>query len=140
MLAFLERVGDLLEDGVIAQDEKQFKQLWRIRKGIITAAYELGHIYKANVAVPNVNEYYEVMEAINSRISGANELTESEKALVMPCGYGHMAEGDIQISIGVVGVERAELRNRVSKLVDQLIVDFVASKGGSATGEHGVGI
>ena len=38
MMAFLEKAGDLIEDGVVAQDRKQFDNLWFLRKGIITAA------------------------------------------------------------------------------------------------------
>ena len=62
--------------------------------------------------------------------------------MLISCGYGHMAEGDINISIGVEGdKDRARLlRAKVVKIADQFLVDFVCSKGGSVTGEVGVGV
>ena len=82
------------------------------------------------------------MEAINERIASTSELTQAEKALIIPCGYGHMSEGDIQISIGVINEngKGRELRDKVSHVVDQHLVDFVSAKGGSITGEHGIGL
>jgi len=42
--AFLESAEDLIQDGVVPQDEKQFNQLWFFRKGVASAAAEIGHV------------------------------------------------------------------------------------------------
>ena len=57
-----------------------------------------------------------------------------------PCGYGHMSEGDIQISIGAFGPQSETLREKVSDVVDDFLVEFVSARDGSITGEHGVGV
>lgn len=45
LFSFLEKIGDKMEDGVVAQDSKQFDQLWFLRKGIITSGTQMGSIY-----------------------------------------------------------------------------------------------
>ena len=62
--------------------------------------------------------------------------------MLISCGYGHMAEGDLSISIGVEGdKDKARLvRAKVAEIADQFLVEFVCSKGGSVSGEAGVGV
>ena len=88
-------MGDSILDGVVAQDEKQFDQLWFIRKGIITACSDIGWLYKANVAMQAITDYYSPMHALNLAIEHSDIFTAEEKDLLVPCGYGHMADGDI---------------------------------------------
>ena len=92
------------------------------------------------MALPNIHDYYSVMEAIHEELASTDKLTSDEKALVHPCGYGHMADGDIQMSIGAFGPDSHALREKVSAVVDDFLVDFVSDKNGSITGEHGVGV
>ena len=51
--------------------------------------------------MPGIMDYYSPMAALNDKLKNTAELSASEKDLLVPCGYGHMADGDIQISIGV---------------------------------------
>lgn len=141
LLDFFERIGDSLRDGVVASDQKQFDQLWFLRKGIITSATQVGHLYHVNLAVPNIREYYSVVEAIRETIETSSEFTVEEKEIIVPLGYGHMADGDIQISTAVIGGEEVlPTVSKAAKVLDPFIVDFIASKRGSITGEHGVGL
>ena len=55
----------------------------------------MGALYKANVAMPDITEYYSPVEAMKREIEVSDRLTEFEKSLIVPCGYGHMADGDI---------------------------------------------
>ena len=56
--------------------------------------------------MPNIYEYFSAMEAMKERLAATDQLTAEEKAKVYPCGYGHMAEGDIQMSIAIVGKDQ----------------------------------
>lgn len=58
---YVEEVGDLIEDGVVPRDEKQFDSLWFLRKGVASAAQELGHVFKTNTAVTSIDDYYGVV-------------------------------------------------------------------------------
>jgi len=51
--------------------------------------------------MPAIKDFYSPMSALNKALQDTQELSANEKELLMPCGYGHMADGDIQISIGV---------------------------------------
>ena len=55
----------------------------------------LGQMYKINFALPNVMDYYAAMDVLKEKIATTNELTNEEKSLIIPCGYGHMSDGDI---------------------------------------------
>ena len=92
------------------------------------------------MALPDIHDYYTVMEAVNEELASTDKLTSDEKALVHSCGYGHMADGDIQLSIGASGPDSLALRDKVSAVVDDFLVSFVSAKNGSITGECGVGV
>ena len=51
--------------------------------------------------MPDIYNYYSPMEALNRELMSTDLLSDGEKGKIVPCGYGHMAEGDIQISIAV---------------------------------------
>ena len=91
--------------------------------------------------MPDINDFYRPMEALNKMISQTDELTKRQKELLIPCGYGHMADGDIQISIGVndSGEEGKVICDKLTRLADEFLFQYVAERGGSITGEHGVG-
>ena len=82
------------------------------------------------------------MVAITELIKSSDKLTDAEKDLIVPCGYGHMADGDIQMSITALGTDESSalLRDKVVSLIDDFIVEFVGAKGGSISGEHGIGL
>ena len=99
----------MISDGVVPHDERQFQSLWFLRKGVASAAAELGHVFKSNSAVRAVEDYYDVVEATKEAIQKTDQLSNKEKQLVSTYGFGHMADGDIHINICVEGHENREL-------------------------------
>ena len=95
-----------------------------------------------NLAVPDIHEYYSVVEAIHAKLEASGEFTADERDKVKPISYGHMADGDIQISISVHGhgQESIPLVEKASRVLDPFLVEFITSKKGSITGEHGIGL
>ena len=67
-------------------------------------------------------------------------MTAKEKKLISTYGFGHMADGDIHINICIEGKENRELSQRLSNFVDPLVMDYISTKKGSISGEHGVGL
>ena len=53
------------------------------------------------MAVPKIDEYYSVLEVLKEKIATTNELTIEEKERITPYGFGHMADGDIHITITI---------------------------------------
>ena len=78
---------------------------------------------------------------LKEKIETTNELTSEEKERITPYGFGHMADGDIHITIIIKGEDHvaAPLREKVINIVDQFLVSYVAKKRGSVSGEHGIG-
>mmetsp|Transcript_35516 Transcript_35516/g.43508 ORF Transcript_35516/g.43508 Transcript_35516/m.43508 type:complete len:107 (-) Transcript_35516:176-496(-) len=105
------------------------------------ACSTLGQVYQGNVAMPWIQNYYSPVEALKRELESTAELSASEKDLIYPCGYGHMADGDVQISLGIVdkGETGREVLRKVSHIADRFLLDYVKKHGGSITGEHGVG-
>ena len=66
-------------------------------------------------------------------------MTAAEKALITTYGFGHMGDGDIHINICVEGHQNRELSNRLNDFVDPLVMEYIKSKRGSISGEHGIG-
>lgn len=91
--------------------------------------------------MPGIMDYYSPMAALNDKLKNTAELSASEKDLLVPCGYGHMADGDIQISIGVAAKAEAgkEIITKIKAISDKFLFEYVSQRGGSITGEHGVG-
>ena len=40
----LENIADFMSEGVVAQDEKQYQQLWFLRKEIVNSGIDLGFV------------------------------------------------------------------------------------------------
>ena len=90
----------------------------------------------------DINDYYSVLEGLRNEIEQTKALTSEEKDMIMSCGYGHISEGDIQISLGVKKDDyevATNVRERAASVADQFLVDYVTSRKGSISGEHGVG-
>ena len=85
------------------------------------ASAEVGQNYQANIAMPAIEDYYSPVLAIKKELDNTSALTAEEKIKVVPCGYGHMADGDIQMSFSIGGKgdeEGKALFDKVSTLSD----------------------
>jgi len=107
-----------------------------MRKQIITAVIDKGPLYHAKVAMPQVHDFYAPVQFVSDYVRDTSLFTEAEKATIRVCGYGHFACGDVSVS---VGSESEDVCERLRTQVDRELVKFVGSRGGSITGEHGVG-
>ena len=77
--------------------------------------------------MPEIREYYAVVEATHAKLQSSTEFTAEEKEKVKPLAYGHMAEGDVSISFAVRGGEDSlPLVEKVNKVFDPFLVDFIA--------------
>ncbi|PSP39257.1 lactate dehydrogenase, partial [Halobacteriales archaeon QH_2_66_30] len=113
-------------------DEGRMDDLWEARKDLALAvpAYDpdLQPVHPGDVTVP-ISEYGPLLRRIKS-------LAE-EHDLLIPC-FGHAGDGNVHQSILVDPDDEAEIER--ARAVDTAIVEWAIDAGGTATGEHGIGL
>jgi FAD/FMN-containing dehydrogenase len=109
-------------DAVLAQNEEQSRQLWRIRESIPEAQFTN---VKHDVSVP-VSMTPQLIERAGAALKAA--FPESR-----PFIFGHVGDGNLHYNIGP-----AELLKRRAE-VNRIVYDAVDALGGSISAEHGLG-
>ncbi|GAB7021265.1 FAD-binding oxidoreductase [Halostagnicola bangensis] len=110
----------------------EMNELWEIREEMASALKEydpkLEMLTSGDVTVP-ISKYADLMAYIST--------IETEHDLEIPC-FGHAGDGNIHYTV-MVRVEDEEHR-ALGERVDERIVRHAIELGGTATGEHGVGL
>lgn len=113
-------------------DEETMESLWRARRDLAFAIrswnLELQPLVPGDVTVP-ISEYGPTIEYIKS--------LEDDHDILMPC-FGHAGDGNIHYTVLVDPTDSDELDRGQQAYSD--IVDYALSVGGTATGEHGIGL
>lgn len=133
--AFLEKVmeEELVVDGVMAQDETELKNLWQWREMIPESSQAGGGVYKYDVSLP-LKDMYSLVEAVNERLEEAGLLGEAPKPVISAIGYGHVGDGNLHLNVAL-----REYNKEVEKTLEPFIYEFISSKKGSVSAEHGLG-
>ncbi|MBR0800429.1 FAD-binding oxidoreductase [Bradyrhizobium jicamae] len=119
-------------DAVIAQNETQALNMWRVREGVAEAqrAEGPGLNYDISVATSDIPRF------IDEGVKAAIQISPT----IRPYQLGHIGDGNIHFSFkwpaNMAPAEMLELSPKVTRAVNDLIV----SMGGSISAEHGVGI
>jgi len=126
--AFLEEAlaAESVEDGVLAQDETQASELWRLRELCPTAAAASGYVYKYDLSLP-----LRSWEAFTEECRGRMEPYPDARVHV----WGHAVDGNIHLNIVT-----PEAREDVRTALEPWVYDYVAKRGGSISAEHGIGV
>ena len=132
---FLENVMEegIVTDGVVAQDETELQNLWKWREMIPEASQANGGVYKYDVSLP-LKDLYSLVEATNARLSEAELVGDSPKPVVGAIGYGHVGDGNLHLNVAV-----REYNKNIEKTLEPFVYEFVSSKHGSVSAEHGLG-
>jgi FAD/FMN-containing dehydrogenase len=120
-----------LVDGVISQSESQAKSLWQLREGISEslAAYTP---YKNDLSV-RISEVPTFLGDVDRYVSEAYPEFEV-------CWYGHIGDGNLHLNIlRPDDMSVAEFFHHGHAMSPQ-IFEIVASRRGSISAEHGVGL
>ncbi|CCE79887.1 Piso0_002979 [Millerozyma farinosa CBS 7064] len=135
--AFLEKAMEdgLVDDGIIAQDETQVQNLWAWRESIPEASTIGGGVYKYDVSLP-LADLYGLVEAASERLSqeGLVDIDDASKPVVEAIGYGHVGDGNLHLNVAV-----REYSKRVENVLEPFIYEWIQSKKGSISAEHGLG-
>lgn len=135
-----ERISDLLGaalerslavDAVVAKNEKEAAELWRLRHSISEAQKYEGASLKHDVSVPigRIGEFIEQAEAaILERLSGARVVA-----------FGHVGDGNVHLNVSQPVDWAADRFREQGEALSTLVYDLVAGFGGSISAEHGIG-
>jgi FAD/FMN-containing dehydrogenase len=122
----------LLEDAVIAANERQAEDFWRLRDSISAAERALGPAMQHDISVP--------VERMPEFILAASPAIESEFPGTSAAAFGHLGDGNVHFHVlaprgAVPGVwEESE-----GKAISARVYDLVTQAGGSISAEHGIG-
>ncbi|CEP62382.1 D-lactate dehydrogenase LALA0_S05e04390g [Lachancea lanzarotensis] len=135
--AFLEKAmenGSVL-DGVVAQDETELRNLWEWRESIPESSQAGGGVYKYDVSLP-LKELYSLVDAANERLNekGLSSTSDPTKPVISAIGYGHVGDGNLHLNVAVRAYSK-----EVEKVLEPFVYEFVSSKHGSISAEHGLG-
>ncbi|KAI8325440.1 putative DLD2-D-lactate dehydrogenase [Martensiomyces pterosporus] len=126
----------IVEDGALAQDESQILRMWSMREGIPEALAKTGSTYKYDVSIP-IPVLYDVVGDIATRLEkeGLYKKGDAELPVKLVCGYGHIGDGNLHLN-----VVADKFDDRVTKVFEPFVYEWVSSHRGSISAEHGVGL
>ena len=119
-------------DAVIAQNEGQARNMWKIREGVAEAgrADGPGLSYDISVSISRIPEF------IDKGIAAALAILPS----LRPHPLGHIGDGNVHFSFGAPkGMDRPTLQ-QYAPAVTRAVNDLITSMDGSISAEHGIGI
>ena len=124
-----EMLADVLErgaasDGVIAESEKQERELWHLRESITEAEAREGRSIKHDVSVP--------IALIPAFLRVADEAVMKAFPQARINAFGHAGDGNIHYNVIIPPDADSQVLNR-------LVHDLVVAHGGSISAEHGIG-
>ncbi|KAI1144157.1 D-lactate dehydrogenase 2 mitochondrial precursor [Hypoxylon sp. FL0543] len=134
---FLEDImsKEIVTDGVVAQDETQFKSLWSQREGITETLGHWGGVYKYDLSIP-IEDMYKLVEDVRKRLADAGLSGETDEYPVVDVvGYGHMGDSNLHLNIAVRGYDK-----KVEDALEPYVFEWIKGKNGSISAEHGLGI
>jgi FAD/FMN-containing dehydrogenase len=85
--------NEIVNDGVVAQDETQMSTLWSLRESLPEACSKAGAVYKYDISIP-LSVFYKMAEDIRNRLQSAGVLGE-DKLVSNVVAYGHVGDGKI---------------------------------------------
>jgi len=128
MLADRQRYPDILEVRP-AQNEQQVENLWKARRSISPATFQLKpHKISEDVVVPR--------NKIASLVNFTEKLSRELGITILT--FGHAGDGNIHVNIMIDKDDPAELEKGQS--ARQKLFEHVMSLSGTLSGEHGVGL
>jgi len=77
----------IVDDGCLAQDQKQMRSLWQIRESIAESMGKRGAVYKYDLSIPH-HRMYSIVDAMKQRIRSVPKFADIDVI-----GYGHLGDG-----------------------------------------------
>jgi len=126
---------ELVLDGTVSTNESEAKNLWSWREMIPESSAAGGGVYKYDVSLP-LKDLYSLVDAVNEKLeaAGLSSVTDESKPVISAIGYGHVGDGNLHLNVAV-----RTYTKEVEKCLEPFVYEFVSSKKGSVSAEHGLG-
>jgi len=123
---------DLAVDVVIAKNQAESDQLWRVRHSISDAQRPEGANLKHDISVP--------IGRIAEFIAEGEELIDSMMPTARLVAFGHVGDGNLHYNIAQpIGADGDKFLQD-GQAVTEAIYELVTRMGGSISAEHGIGV
>jgi len=122
----------LVQDGTLAQNAEQARNLWAYREGISESLSATGMPHKNDIALPiaQLRGFCAALEALLAKRYPDFEL----------CLFGHIGDGNLHVNIMKPdALEKAAFLARTHE-VDREMFELVKAHQGSISAEHGIGL
>ena len=130
-LARLFEAG-LVNDGVLAQNSREAKDLWTLREGIAESLTRKAFLHKNDISVPVAN--------LEVFVNEMNTLFAKNYPGLDLYTFGHIGDGNLHVnSLKPEAMSREEFQLIVKK-ADLELFTLVRKQGGSVSAEHGIGL
>ena len=124
--------GDLVEDGVVAQNRAQAERLWLYREIMVETQGRGGRYLRTDVSVP----ISRLADFVTDTLAALGQ--DHPEALAVT--YGHIGDGNLHLNIvPPARTARRTPSKRCSMQTEAVIFDVVDRYGGSISAEHGIG-
>ncbi|KAK3269045.1 D-2-hydroxyglutarate dehydrogenase, mitochondrial [Cymbomonas tetramitiformis] len=114
---------ELIENGIIAQDEAQAQSIWHLREGVTEALGRAGAVYKYDLSMP-VSTMYTLVEDMRVRLGDKGHVV----------GYGHLGDGNLHLNISC-----PTYTPEVEAMIEPFVYEWTSEQRGSISAEHGIG-
>ena len=121
-----------VEDAVLAQSERQRREMWTIRETIPEAEKHAGGSVKLDIAVPT--------SAVSAFLARAGGVVEAQRPGTRLSFYGHVGDGNIHFNLMVPpGHDRLAFTKAVEDGIAHAVYAVAIELGGSFSAEYGIG-
>jgi FAD/FMN-containing dehydrogenase len=118
-------------DAVVAQNETQAAELWRMRESVPEAQKHEGGSIKNDVSVP--------LSRVPEFIERASRAVEQALPGIRVVAFGHLGDGNIHFNLSQPpGMDRQDYFTEWDR-IERLVSDIAVDLDGSFSAEHGIG-
>ncbi|MCD5976051.1 FAD-binding oxidoreductase [Pseudomonas quasicaspiana] len=120
-----------IDNAVIASNETQARQFWRLREGISEAQVRAGKAVKHDIALP--------ISRLAVFIDQADQLLKEHFPGLPILNFGHLGDGNLHYNVLLPKDVDSELYRQQTLALNRKVHDLVMQHTGSISAEHGVG-
>ena len=121
----------LVQDAVIAANERQRASLWRLRESVPEAQRRAGPSLKHDISVP--------VARLPEFVAAASRWVRDHVPRGTLVAYGHAGDGNLHFNISFPAQTAPAALAAQEPVIRRAIHDLVAAHGGSFSAEHGIG-
>jgi FAD/FMN-containing dehydrogenase len=118
---------ELIQDGVMAQSERELNTIWQIREDVSILAAQANYDQHFDISIP--------IPLIGKLIKKATEELYKLPFVERVFSFGHVADGNIHYIIG-----KKDNTPEIIEAINQIIYKSLKQVGGSVSAEHGIGL